>query len=66
MPPKFTFSLRDDTSVYIVPSGSDKVIVVFGFQFKEQTDKVIAHVLLQVPNFYFFIFRRVKSYSQKV
>jgi len=47
MPDPFKFDLRDDTTVYFVPKG-DRVVVVYGLSFSEQTDRVIAQVLLQV------------------
>lgn len=42
----FKFDLRGDTSVYFFP-GKDRVVVVFGLDFSEAVDKVIAKVFMQ-------------------
>ena len=42
----FKFSIRSDTSVYFVPS-DDRVIVIFGLDFVEKVDKVIARIFMQ-------------------
>jgi actin related protein 2/3 complex subunit 2 len=42
----FKFDLRGDTSVYFFP-GKDRVVTVFGLDFTEAVDKVIAKVFMQ-------------------
>lgn len=41
----FQFDLRSDTTVYLFPKG-DRVIVIFGIDFKEKMDRAIAKVFM--------------------
>jgi len=42
----FKFDLRSDTTVYFFPA-ADRCVVVFGIDFIDETDKVIAKIFLQ-------------------
>jgi len=42
----WSFNLRHDTTIYFCPR-EDRVIIIFGLDFKEHTDKVMAKVFLQ-------------------
>jgi len=42
----FRFHLRNDTEIFFVPR-NDRVTIVYGVDFKEKTDQVIARVFLQ-------------------
>jgi len=43
---KFKFDIRSDTTVYIIPS-SDRVTVVFGVDYQDKVDKVLAGIFMQ-------------------
>jgi len=42
----FTFNLRNDTQVYFFPK-ADRVVVIYGIDFKEKVDKAIAKIFMQ-------------------
>ena len=49
----FSFALRRDTHMWIVPK-KDRLAVVFSFEFGIEADKIIANQILTVCFFFFF------------
>jgi len=45
-PAPFKFNLRGDTTIYFIPD-KDRVVTVFGLDFKEKVDRAVAKVFMQ-------------------